>query len=261
MKRLVLLTAAAGLVLALGSPSPAFVSPGPAGQALVGNLHSRCRNYARAAVDYNRLNRRYGCRLRGSMWSSSLDYHYRWCVRNRVPAARLDRYNRLRAVAIRRCRTSDLLRRRCRQYAQVSVRQNEVNQRQRCGYRGRRWSSDYGYHFTWCRRQGAPLAQLDRIVQGRRAQLARCARPRPRPPARTGFTFPRWGGDFLDWCLSGSQGCGQATADAFCRRQGYTRASSFKGPWVTPSRTNQMGTGAACKTTTCQGFYYINCVR
>ncbi len=221
----------------------------------------RCRNYARAAVNYNKMNLGLGCRYGGPGWNSSLVYHYQWCIRSRLPNGRLVQLNHQRAAAINRCRTGRGLRQRCRDFARVSVRQNQINQGRRCGYRGPLWSSDFGYHYAWCRRHGAPLSRLDRIVQRRRRALARCGRPRPRPSVRRGFTFPRWAGDFLDWCMSGAGSCGQATADAFCRSQGFTRAESFRGPWSTPSRTRNILTNQACTTPICRGFYFINCVR
>jgi hypothetical protein len=224
-----------------------------------GGLRARCRAYAQNAANYNRINLRLRCGFRGPNWNSNPGYHFNWCFRNRVPSGRLAMLNRRRAEAVNRCRTGGGLRRRCRDYAQISVRQNQFNLRRRCGFRGPRWSSNRSYHYNWCLRHRVPPHQLNRIVQRRRNDLARCGGPRP--PARRGFTFPRWSGDFLDYCLRGNQGCGKVTADAFCRSQGFARAAAFKGPWRTPSRTVHMGSGAACKKSMCQGFYFINCIK
>ncbi|MBU1742819.1 MAG: hypothetical protein KKC37_14860, partial [Proteobacteria bacterium] len=226
-----------------------------------GGLRARCTRYARSAANYSQMNLRLRCGYRGPTWNTDPRYHFAWCMRGRVPASRLAMLNRQRAGAINRCRTGGgTLRRRCRQYARVSVRQNQDNLRRRCGLRGPRWNSNLNYHYGWCYGNRLPTARLSRIIQRRVRALARCGRPRP--SAKKGFTFPRHPiDDYLDWCLGGGSGCGRATANAFCRRQGFARASAFKGPWATPSRTKKLLTNQACTTPTCQGFYFINCVR
>ena len=38
----------------------------------------------------------------------------------------------------------------CNEYAEDAVKQNAINERQNCGYKGPRWSDNRAAHFGWC---------------------------------------------------------------------------------------------------------------
>lgn len=72
------------------------------------------------------------------------------------------------------------------------------------------------------------------------------------------FARPTIDGKRLDWCLNWGANCGEAAADAFCRRSGYGDASEWRqeadvGPtWV-------LGDQRDCPARDCDGFLSISC--
>ena len=83
-----------------------------------------------------------------------------------------------------------------------------------------------------------------------------------KPPTRT-FAQPRLGGYRLDWCRLWGRQCGRPAADAFCRRQGFARASQFAIAHDIGHRTPTqiIGSGQVCDRRLCDGFNRIVCVR
>lgn len=53
----------------------------------------------------------------------------------------------------------------CRSYAKLAVDQQKYNQRNRCGYSGRRWSTDYNGHFSWCRSAAPSRSIRERSIR------------------------------------------------------------------------------------------------
>jgi len=86
-----------------------------------------------------------------------------------------------------------------------------------------------------------------------------CAKTRVPKKAIKRFDYPTWQGYRLDWCREYASNCGQGAADAFCKKMGYSRAVSFKGPDMAPNKTKCVGSGQTCEGDLCGGFYYIDC--
>lgn len=77
------------------------------------------------------------------------------------------------------------------------------------------------------------------------------------------FYNPKHGGDRLDWCLNWGVGCGKQAANAYCKKRGYKKATSFQ---IAPNigatqRTRLIGTGAVCDQGFCDGFKRITCYK
>ena len=62
---------------------------------------------------------------------------------------------------------------RCRNYAATAVRQNQSNINGQCGYSGRRWSSDYQSHYSWC--MGVPETSTRSETEARQTVLIECS--------------------------------------------------------------------------------------
>lgn len=74
---------------------------------------------------------------------------------------------------------------------------------------------------------------------------------------------PMFNGNRLDWCLKWSEDCGRPAADAYCRSQGYARATFFFPDRHIGARspTRLIGTGATCDLNHCDGFRQIVCLK
>jgi len=60
----------------------------------------------------------------------------------------------------------------CQRYASNAVHAQLRNIQYRCGFGGRRWSTDYGDHFRWC--VGARWVSADSEERARRRLLRSC---------------------------------------------------------------------------------------
>jgi len=76
------------------------------------------------------------------------------------------------------------------------------------------------------------------------------------------FEPPLVDGKRVDLCLHWGSGCGQAAADAFCQKSGYSKATEFKeAPDIgAQSPTLVLGDGTLCAEAYCDGFALIHCV-
>lgn len=72
---------------------------------------------------------------------------------------------------------------------------------------------------------------------------------------------PKIGGNRLDWCYAWASGCGAPAANAFCKKQGYTKAVDFdQDPDIgDASPTRVISTGQVCDAPDCDGFTHIKC--
>ena len=75
------------------------------------------------------------------------------------------------------------------------------------------------------------------------------------------FQLPRIGRYRLDWCRRWATDCGRGAADAFCQKQGFSKARSWD---IDPdigqrSPTYLIETGQICDQPACDGFKYIEC--
>lgn len=84
----------------------------------------------------------------------------------------------------------------------------------------------------------------------------------PGQASRT-FSYPRVGGNRLDWCREWAQNCGKPAADAFCRQRGFQRSSNhaIDHDIGLSQPTQIIGTGQVCNQNFCDGFRQITCVR
>ena len=74
------------------------------------------------------------------------------------------------------------------------------------------------------------------------------------------FVFPRFDNYRIDWCYKNGRGCGQRTANSFCRRMGYMSAQFFKKEEHV-SATKAIGNQRLCFGDRCSGFSSITCYR
>jgi len=74
------------------------------------------------------------------------------------------------------------------------------------------------------------------------------------------FVLPRFNNYRVDWCYKRDTKCGSRAANAFCRQQGYRRATSYdKQTKVLATQT--VGDQELCFGKTCDGFSHITCYR
>ena len=74
------------------------------------------------------------------------------------------------------------------------------------------------------------------------------------------FVLPRFKNYRVDWCYKDNKGCGSRAANAFCRQQGYRRATAYEKQAQIPA-TQTMGDQALCFGKACNGFSHITCYR
>lgn len=63
----------------------------------------------------------------------------------------------------------------CTQYARTAVRQNQLNERKKCGFTGNRWTNDYNGHYNWCMAVAENTSHQE--TQARKVFLDNCAVP------------------------------------------------------------------------------------
>ena len=130
---------------------------------------SGCDDYARTAVQQNKINHEYGCGYDDRRWHSNYDKHYEWCTR--VSRGEVELKSRERSQMINDCTGGGGGR--CSRYARAAVRQNELNREQGCGFEGRKWHSNYQKHFDWCNR--VPAKEASARLRTREQMLQECA--------------------------------------------------------------------------------------
>jgi hypothetical protein len=84
----------------------------------------------------------------------------------------------------------------------------------------------------------------------------------PRPPTAI-FTNPTQGQYRVDYCLKWGEQCGQPAVDAWCRGQGFKRASAWAPAWDIGAATPTLviGDNKVCPEAYCDGFASVTCVR
>jgi hypothetical protein len=92
--------------------------------------------------------------------------------------------------------------------------------------------------------------------------LAAAGAPPLRPVLEV-FAEPTFNGRRLDWCRGWKDACGKATADEFCRLNGFAEALSFApDPKIGAAEpTRQIASGLVCDHENCDGFVEIACTR
>ena len=90
--------------------------------------------------------------------------------------------------------------------------------------------------------------------------LAAAGAPPLRPVFEV-FKSPTFDGRRLDWCRGWKDACGKATADEFCRLNGFVEALSFvPDPAIGAAEpTRQIASGLVCDNEGCDGFAEIAC--
>ena len=71
------------------------------------------------------------------------------------------------------------------------------------------------------------------------------------------FAKPTANGYRVDRCLFWAQQCDEPAASAWCRTQGYSRATNWQSENASPTRI--LGDGKICNTPSCGGFSSITC--
>ncbi len=74
------------------------------------------------------------------------------------------------------------------------------------------------------------------------------------------FVLPRFKNYRVDWCYQHDKDCGARAANAFCRHQGYQRATVYEKQANLPA-TQTLGDQELCFGNTCHGFSHITCFR
>ena len=92
--------------------------------------------------------------------------------------------------------------------------------------------------------------------------LAAAGAPPLRPVLRV-FDAPTFNGRRLDWCRGWKDRCGKATADEFCKLNGFVEALSFApDPKIGATEpTRQIASGLVCDHEGCDGFAEIACTK
>jgi hypothetical protein len=92
--------------------------------------------------------------------------------------------------------------------------------------------------------------------------LAAAGAPPIRPVLEV-FAEPTFNGRRLDWCRGWKDQCGKATADEFCRLNGFVQALSFApDPKIGAAEpTRQIASGLVCDHDGCDGFAEIACTK
>ena len=62
----------------------------------------------------------------------------------------------------------------CQWYAATALKQQQENERLKCGFTGVAWHADLGRHLTWCK--GVSPDEWKSAAQERDAMLAKCAK-------------------------------------------------------------------------------------
>jgi hypothetical protein len=107
---------------------------------------------------------------------------------------------------------------------------------------------------------GRTVARIEQYI-GKLAigQIAKIQASGAAPPLGGAQTFsnPTTQGHRVDRCLNWAQQCDEPAASAWCRTQGYSRATDWKWDYVKP--TYVLGDGQVCDEDYCGGFSTITC--
>lgn len=136
--------------------------------------HNRfCNNYANTAVNQQRQNFSQRCGFSGPRWHTNFQSHKNWCLSTNRNTANAE--TQARARGLRNCRGNFSNQRDayCRRYAQAAVNQQSQNLRQRCGFRGARWHTNFQSHKNWC--MNVNNASADRENRARFNALRQCS--------------------------------------------------------------------------------------
>lgn len=124
----------------------------------------QCAKYADVSLKQFKMNRRNNCDFGGPIWHGNRKRHINQCLNKysarEIANIKLERRNMLNECrnidngfdiksVERRANLSDK-QRRCLDYANVAVRQNERNVKNDCGYWGLRWHSNRKWHYRAC---------------------------------------------------------------------------------------------------------------
>lgn len=141
-----------------------------------------CNSYARNAVRQNTENQQRACGFGGDRWQSNFDAHYNWCQGAGKESVNSEQAARVQDLA--RCTTrtnpkpdDDMVA--CRQYARLSISDQNENIRRGCGYNTPEWHLNSSGHYNWCMAQGKETAY--RMHDERMVKLSHCN------PKQTGY--------------------------------------------------------------------------
>lgn len=137
-----------------------------------GQTEAACTGYAEDAVKQFQVALDNRCNVTESRrWSTSKPRHYAWCLSASDGQRREE--TAARQTEVKSCIQAASLRKTCQEYADVAVSQSIKNERQKCGFRGVRWSKYGEDHLDFC--LGANDAERRAEQVGRERDLRQCA--------------------------------------------------------------------------------------
>ena len=160
----------------------------------VGSRQKQCRNYANKAItDYESNSLVENCGFSGRKWTDDFAEHFDFCTDATAEERRKRRRERKRDLE--QCKKeagsddnreeTGAGRLNCRQYARKSLKQQETNIENKCGFNNKlRWQSSLKYYRNWCRDNSSRVREeQDKL---RQVAIARCLK--------------RGGGEFVKLC-------------------------------------------------------------
>ena len=215
-----------------------------------------CKKYASKAVEQNNIALQKQCGYTGPRWSSNYNGHYNWCMHGNnlkfTKQGTIDRDNDLKkckrpivGVIANPAATAPSIipgaliankKQLCSDYANTAIKQNKRAIKNRCGFNGPRWSSNFNGHYKWCMR-GNNLKFTKQATADRKNDIKTCKQfivgnvlPMPMPnmtklalcdgyaktavkqskqaaKLKCGFWGTKWNSSHkvhYDWCLAGN---------------------------------------------------------
>ncbi len=114
----------------------------------------RCKKFAKTAIKQFDENIKRKCNLLGDEWHDREEDHKKWCLA--VPKKEADVLTKHRADTLNNCGKTW-----CDAYAKKAVEENEKNIIYGCGYKSKRWQSNYGNHHSWCLTNSKKAASVE----------------------------------------------------------------------------------------------------
>ncbi len=140
-----------------------------------GAKRAACDHYAAITEAQVKSNVAARCDFSGPRWAAGRDVHFNWCMTQRPGPLDEEIMTRERGLALCFAYINDYsdYAGDCDGLARRSVQQNDTNNAQRCGLRGRDWVSDYQTHKRYCE-ESSPGVRLDGL-RNRQRQLQGCS--------------------------------------------------------------------------------------
>lgn len=124
-----------------------------------------CQGYAQQAVKQAKEAVSLNCGFSGGRWSADYAGHFNWCVG--APDAARDGEAKVRTDQLTGCMSAFAKKREddCRTYAAVAAALSETSKKRGCGFKGGRWESTQGGHYSWCLSVGMEAARKENAIR------------------------------------------------------------------------------------------------